>query len=50
MLQYVTAELLSLLEQQNIEKGEVFLGSGLTESDLTSVSMLSAIQSDQLTN
>ena len=50
MLQYVTAELLSLLEQQNIEKGEVFLGSGLTESDLTSVSMLSAIQSDQLSS
>ena len=39
MLQYVTAELFSLLEQQNIEKDQVFLSSGLTESDLTSVSM-----------
>ena len=50
MLQYVTAELFSLLEQQNIEKDQVFLSSGLTESDLTSVSMLSASQSDQLSS
>ena len=48
MLQYVTAELFSLLEQQNIEKDQVFLSSGLSESDLTSVNMLSASQSDQL--
>jgi len=50
MLQYVTAELFSLLEQQNIEKDQVFLSSGLTESDLTSVSMLSASQSDRLSS
>jgi hypothetical protein len=50
MLQYVTAELFSLLEQQNIEKDQVFFSSGLSESDLTSVNMLSASQSDQLSS
>ena len=39
MLQYVTAKLFSLLEQQNIEKDQVFLSSGLTAVSYTHLTL-----------